>query len=184
MARLLGFVYTRVIIVDKVNYCCYQLFMNEKLVQRTTESDQSVHHSLGYWTSLIARAMEADFNKRLSGYGVTRVSCAVLGAIHFDEKKAPSELATFLGIDRAAITRLLDKLETQELIVRNRAGCDRRSVSLLVTQKGKALSEIAAQQSKAVNAQFTTGLNCENIEHYIATIKKMLANGKEPVGTL
>ncbi len=155
--------------------------MNKKSTQRTT---QSVHHSLGYWTTLIARTMEADFNKRLSGYGITRVAGAVLGAIHFDEKKTPSELAAFLRIDRAAVTRLLDKLETQELIERNRTGCDRRSVSLLVTPRGKKLSATIAQESRAVNAQFATGLSPEDIEQYIETIKKILANGRETVETL
>ena len=128
--------------------------------------------------------MEADFNRRLSGYGITRVAGAVLGAIHFDEKKTPSELAVFLSIDRAAVTRLLDKLEAQELIARNRTGGDRRSVSLLVTPKGKKLSATIAQDSKAVNAQFTTGLSSKDMEQYIETIKKMLANSKEPVDTL
>ncbi len=132
----------------------------------------------------MARTMEADLNKRLSGHGITRVAWAVLGAIYFDEKKTPSELAAFLSIDRAAITRLLDKLEVQELIARNRAGSDRRSVSLLVTPKGKTLSDTIAQESSAVNAQFTTGLSPENIEHYIETIKKMLENGKEAISTL
>ncbi len=155
--------------------------MNDKPAQRTT---QSIHHSLGYWTTLIARTMEADFNKRLSTYGITRVAGAVLGAIHFDKKKTPSELAAFLSIDRAAVTRLLDKLEVQELIARNRTGCDRRSVSLLVTPKGKTLSAKIAQESKAVNAQFATDLSPEDVEQYIETVKKMLANSKEPVNTL
>lgn len=155
--------------------------MDKKIAERTT---QSIHHSLGYWTSLMARTMEADLNKRLSGHGITRVAWAVLGAIHFDGKKTPSELAAFLRIDRAAVTRLLDKLESQELIARNRTGSDRRSVSLLVTPKGKTLSSTIAQESSAVNAQFTTGLSPENIEHYIETVKKMLANGKEAVSTL
>ncbi len=132
----------------------------------------------------MARTMEADLNKRLSGHGITRVAWAVLGAIHYDDKKTPSELAAFLSIDRAAVTRLLDKLEAQELIARNRTGCDRRSVSLLVTPKGKTLSATIAQDSSDVNAHFSTGLSPENIEHYIETIKKMLANGKETVGTL
>lgn len=158
--------------------------MNEKLAQQTTQTTQSIHHSLGYWTSLIARTMEADFNSRLSGFGITRVAGAVLGAIHFNGKETPSELAKFLSIDRAAVTRLLDKLESQGLVARNRTGCDRRSVSLLVTPKGKTLSATIAQESRAVNAQFTTGLSPENIEHYIETIKKMLANSKGTVGTL
>lgn len=144
----------------------------------------TIHRSLGYWSSLVARVMEAEFNKRLSGYEVTRVAWAVLGAVTYDGMTTPSELSYFLKIDRAAITRLLDKLETQELIVRSRKGNNRRSVVLQVTPKGEALATELAQLSKSVNAHFATGLSSEEGEQYIATVRKMLQNGQMTVGTL
>ena len=144
----------------------------------------AIHHSLGYWSSLIARVMEAEFNKRLSGYEVTRVSWAVLGAVTYDGKSTPSELADFLKLDRAATTRLLDKLESQGLIARNRKDSDRRSVMLQVTPKGKALSAELLQLSNSVNEQFASGLGPKEAEQYIATVRKMLANGDKAVGTL
>ena len=145
---------------------------------------RSIHQSLGYWTSLTARTMEAEFNKRLARFEITRVAWAVLGAIHSDGKSTPSQLAEFLSIDRAAITRLLDKLEKQKLIVRHRTDDDRRSVSLLLTPKGEALSVELARESQAVNAQFSDGLTPEEVGQYIATVKKILANGKRAVTAL
>lgn len=147
----------------------------------TQPANQSIHQSLGYWTSLAARAMEAEFNKRLARFGITRVAWAVLGAIHYDERSTPSELAEFLSIDRAAITRLLDKLETQELITRLRTGEDRRSVSIRLTPKGEALSVEIAPESEIVNAQFVAGLTSDEVEQYIVTVRKMLENSKRAV---
>lgn len=144
----------------------------------------AIHHSLGYWSSLIARLMEAEFNKRLSGYEVTRVSWAVLGAVTYDGKSTPSELADFLKLDRAAVTRLLDKLDDQGLVARTRGDSDRRSVMLQVTPKGKALSAELLRLSNSVNEQFASGLSPKEAEQYIATVKKMLANGDESVRTL
>ena len=155
--------------------------MNDTPTQPTT---RSIHQSLGYWTSLTARTMEAEFNKRLARFEITRVAWAVLGAIHSDGKSTPSQLADFLSIDRAAITRLLDKLEKQNLIIRDRTDEDRRSVFLLLTPKGEALSVELAQESQAVNAQFAAGLTPEEIEQYMATVRKMLANGKKAVTAL
>ena len=128
--------------------------------------------------------MEAEFNKRLARYGITRVAWAVLGAIHYDEKLTPSELAEFLSLDRAAITRLLDKLETQKLITRRRTGDDRRSVTLRLTPKGEAVSVEIAQESEVVNAQFKTGIAPEDVEQYIETVKKMLGNSSKAVSSL
>jgi len=128
--------------------------------------------------------MEAEFNKRLARFDITRVTWAVLGAVHYDEKSTPSELAAFLRIDRAAITRLLDKLEKQKLITRSRTGEDRRSVSLRLTAKGEALSVELARESEAVNAQFAAGFTPEDVDQYIETVRKMLANGSKAVTSL
>lgn len=128
--------------------------------------------------------MEAEFNKRLARFGITRVAWAVLGSIHYDEKLTPSELAEFLSLDRAAITRLLDKLETEKLITRRRTGDDRRSVALRLTPKGEAVSLEVAQESEIVDAQFATGIAPEDVEQYIETIKKLLGNGSKAVSSL
>lgn len=128
--------------------------------------------------------MEAEFNKRLSGHEVTRVTWAVLGAVTYDGVTTPSELSDFLKIDRAAITRLLDKLEVQELVVRSRKGNDRRSVMLQVTPKGEALAAELAQISKSINAQFAANLGSQEAERYIDTVKKMLKTGQKTVGKL
>jgi len=152
--------------------------------ENSTIESGAIHQSLGYWASLLSRTMEAEFNKRLSGYETTRVSWAVLGAIAYDGMKTPSELADFLKIDRAAITRLLDKLDAQGLIERIRRESDRRSVTLHVTPKGKALSAELLQLSNSVNKLFASGLSPKEAEQYIATIRKMLANGEKSVRTL
>ncbi|WP_425046512.1 MarR family winged helix-turn-helix transcriptional regulator [Primorskyibacter sp. S87] len=153
-------------------------------VENTAPESRSIHDSLGYWTSLMARTMEAEFNQRLSEFGVTRVSWAVLGAVHYDGITTPSELAKFLGIDRAAITRLLDKLVAQDLVSRDQKENDRRSISLQVTPKGASLAVELSRISKAVNAQFSDGLSDEEIEQYLVTVRKMLNNSKVTAGTL
>jgi len=150
----------------------------------TQSTTRSIHQSLGYWTSLAARTMEAEFNERLVRFGITRLAWAVLGAIHYDEKSTPSELAKFLSIDPAAITRLLDKLETQNLMTRRRTAEDRRSVCLRLTPKGEALSVELARESETVNAQFAAGLTPKDIDQYIVAVRKMLANGKKAVTAL
>lgn len=53
----------------------------------------------------------------------------------------PSDLVAFLETTPAAITTLLDRMERNELIVRERDEQDRRIVWLRVTEKGKAQGE-------------------------------------------
>ena len=145
---------------------------------------RSIHDSLGYWSSLLSRSMEAALNKRLAAYGVTRVSWAVLGAICFDEKRAPSEISAFLRLDRAAVTRLLDKLVDSGLVERGRDERDRRAVSIKATPKGRALAVELSRESEAVNADFAGLLTDEEAATFIRLARKMTRAGPTSLDTL
>jgi DNA-binding MarR family transcriptional regulator len=121
--------------------------------------------------------MECDFENRLNAYGVTRATCAILSAMKNDGKTTPASLASFIGIDGAAITRHLDRLEEQGLVVRERSTTDRRSVNLKLTRKGTGLVPKLVAESKATNAKFLAGLTSAEKQSLQTLIHKMLANG-------
>ncbi len=148
------------------------------------ESITSIHQSVGYWASLLSRSMETEFSRRLAPHGLTRMSYATLGAIVFDKKTTPSAISDFLGLDRGAVTRLLDKLEAQSLIVRDRSKNDRRSVSLEVTPTGENLVRSMLAESRAVNAQFTEILKPEDVDKFLELAKAMLAHTHTRVNSL
>jgi DNA-binding MarR family transcriptional regulator len=143
-----------------------------------TVDTTSIHQSVGYWVGLLSRTMEAEFSRRLAPHGLTRMSYAVLGAMVFDAKTTPSGIADFLGLDRGAVTRLLDKLEAQDLILRERGEDDRRSVSIEVTAIGKKLARQLQAHSRAVNAQFTAVLGRDETERFIELVKLMLTQAE------
>ncbi len=141
-----------------------------------SENSHSLQSSTGYWVTRLARAFEADLEKRLAVHEVTRASWAVLSAIQHHDKTTPAVLASFIGIDRAAITRHLDRLEKQGLIHRDRSITDRREVNLKMTQKGISLTSELAAESVATNTKFTAGLTQSENAAVQTSIKKMLSN--------
>ena len=120
--------------------------------------------------------MECDFENRLNVHGVSRAACAILTAITNDGKTTPASLASFIGIDGAAITRHLDRLESQGLLVRQRSTTDRRVVNLKLTRKGSRLVPKLIADSRATNAKFLTGLNSAEKQSLQGLVRKMLAN--------
>jgi len=136
----------------------------------------SIRLSTGYWVTRLARAMEAEFENRLGVHGVSRAACAILSAIRNDGKNTPAALASFIGIDPAAITRHLTRLEKNGLLVREQSTTDRRSVNLRLTRKGSRLLPKLIADSKATNAKFLTGLRTTEKETLHELIQKMLAN--------
>ena len=141
-----------------------------------TEQTYSIYSSTGYWVTRLARAIEADFEKRLETYGMTRATWAVLSAIFHDKKTTPVALASFIGIDGAAITRHLDRLEKQDLIVRDRSLSDRRSICLKITKKGALLVPQIVADSKTTNEKFLAGLKHSEMDQIVEIARKMIKN--------
>lgn len=145
-------------------------------MQPVTEETYSLQSSMGYWVTRLARAFEADFEMRLADHNMTRASWAVLSAIFHHDKTTPADLAAFIGIDGAAITRHLDRIVKQGLITRRRSAKDRRSINLKVTAKGAALVPKIAAYSMATNEKFLTGLSRSEKEAMQSIMRKMLSN--------
>ena len=143
---------------------------------RDLREEAFIHQSVGYWASLLARSMEAEFGHRLAPYGLTRMSYAVLGAMVFDGKSTPSGIADFLRVDRGAVTRFLNRLEAKKLIERERGTGDRRSVAIIVKPEGEALAKELQAHSRAVNARFTADLGPEGAGKFVDLVKAMLAH--------
>jgi MarR family transcriptional regulator for hemolysin len=139
-----------------------------------------LHTSTGYWVTLLARTMESYFEKRLKAHGVTRATWVVLSAIHNGAAKTPAAIATFIGVDCAAITRHLDRLEKLGLLERKPSATDRRSIVLKLTNKGKRLIPKIAKHSRETNEKFLKGLTSAEIDAIQAIIVKMLANSDAP----
>lgn len=147
------------------------------MTKARTDGDYSIMSSTGYWVTLLARSMECDLEERLKAHGITRATFAVLSAISHDKKTTPVALASFIGIDGAAITRHLDRVEKQGLILRERSVADRRSINLKLTRKGSGLVPKLVAASKATNQKFLAGLTSNEINGIQRAIHKMLSNG-------
>ena len=145
---------------------------------------KSIQDSTGYWVTRLARSMEQDFAKRLQPMEITRAAYAVLSAIHHDKKATPAELANYLGVDGAAVTRHLDRIEKQGLIQRNPSATDRRSIDIGLTEEGIRVVRQGRADSKTTNEKFTAGLTAAEVDHLQSTIRAMLANVEQTVSDI
>ena len=143
-------------------------------IRQMSENKISIQKSTGYWVTRLARSMERDFERRLKPLGITRGAFAVLSGIHHDKKKSPAELAAYLGLDGAAITRYLDRLEELGLIERKTNAADRRSTHLVLTAAGRRIVGQGLSASRATNEKFTAGLESAEIECFQTAIRQML----------
>ena len=86
-------------------------------------------------------------------------------------------LARDLEADPATVTRLLDRLETKELVVRERSTSDRRVVHVRATPLGAAMAqELTPVLADTLNAHLA-GFSTDEWQQLLVLLRRMLANG-------
>ena len=84
-------------------------------------------------------------DKHLEPQGVTAQQFKVLIMIARFCAETPADLCRMLSLDSGSMTRMLDRLEQKDLLVRTRSESDRRQVRLVLTDSGQALSDLLPQ---------------------------------------
>lgn len=90
-------------------------------------------------TSYHRLIQQAD--KLLSPLGLTAAQYGVVMMLARGEASTSSELCRLMEYDRGAMTRLLQRLESKELLTRSPDPADRRSQTLRLSRKGERLHE-------------------------------------------
>jgi DNA-binding MarR family transcriptional regulator len=100
---------------------------------------------LGYFLRRIQVWVFQDFLQTLAPLKIRPAQYSVLSVIEANPGSSQSDVADFLGIERARLARMLDRLEKRGYAERRASPRDRRSHALYLTRDGqKALKRIKA----------------------------------------
>lgn len=100
---------------------------------------------LGYFLRRIQVWVFQDFLQTLSRLKIRPAQYSVLAVIEANPGLSQSDVADFLGIERARLARMLDRLEKRGFAERRASPRDRRSHALFLTREGqKTLKRVKA----------------------------------------
>ncbi len=106
-------------------------------------SSLDVH--LGYWLRAVSNHVSHAFKTKVERHGVTVAEWVVLRALFDGDGVKPSELATTLGLTRGAISKLVDRLVTKDLVsVRGDARDGRAQLVTLKASGRRLVPKLAA----------------------------------------
>ncbi len=108
--------------------------------------------------------------------GITSMHIRVIKIV---EKKAPCtaiDIASFLGRDKAQVTRLLNALIEKGLITREPNPNDKRSHYLRIAEAGKVIMEKIRGIDKETLQQMTRNLKPEELEEFKRLARLMAEN--------
>ena len=130
---------------------------------------------IGYWLNRLRMQVHQSFEGRLEGYDVTIALWCILLALYNKDAASITELLKFIEVDKASISRVVDRLLTKELVV-HQQGADRRSGHIQLTTKGKALVPPLIQEAEENEQQFFGCLTLEEREQFRQLFYKLFLN--------
>ena len=135
-----------------------------------------LQQSVGYLVNRVAKEMKESLEAQMARHGTTAHQWAVLIRLYQGEAQTGNQLAALLGIDGAAVTRLLDRLEAKDLVVRRSHPLDRRAWLVELTAKGRALTPKLVPIALGVLEEFLTGFSRSEVDQLVQLLRKMLGN--------
>jgi DNA-binding MarR family transcriptional regulator len=111
-------------------------------MEHYTTRNFQLNETIGFLLNKARNIVTAEIDAALREFGITGQQMGILLSIEARWASTPFELSKLLTIDTGLMTRLLDKLETNDLLKRSRSEEDRRVINLFLTAKGR---EIATQ---------------------------------------
>lgn len=86
------------------------------------------------------------------------------------------ELAEKMGITTGSLTVLVDRLEKADLVERRPHETDRRSIRVLLTDKGRAHADEHHKLHSRLTQELTADMSREDMAALAGCLKRMLAN--------
>ena len=139
-------------------------------------ADFVIDESIGYLVKRVRSMLSVAVEREIAEYDVTYEQWGVLLMILTQRGDTAGGLARGMECDTGSMTRMLDRLEAKDLIVRTRSTDDRRRVQLELTASGKRLAErLVAAIVKVLNRHLV-GFSVDELELFKGFLRRMLAN--------
>ena len=123
-------------------------------------------------------------DRHMEPYGITAAQFKVLIIMAQFEVDTPAELCRHLSLDSGAMTRMLDRLEHKNLLVRQRSEADRRQVRLVLTEDGQALADLLPQVGADAMNQLAGAISPQELQSLEQILKKILLAAGDPITIL
>jgi MarR family transcriptional regulator for hemolysin len=134
-------------------------------------------HRFGADVALLARTWRAELDRRLSHLGLSQARWLVL--LHLARQPEPptqSELAQMIGVECPTLARLLDGLETQQLVRRVTVAEDRRAKRIeLLPGTEELIAQIEAIASE-LRGEVLVDIDQQELEVCQRVLGQMQAN--------
>jgi DNA-binding MarR family transcriptional regulator len=145
---------------------------------KTIDVNNTLAPLLGQVKLAILKGMDQEFllDQDLAALEVTAAQFVIIANLLKGIAKSACELCRAMDYDRGAMSRMIDRLESKNLLRRVALAHTRREQSIEVTEAGKAaFPKMQACLVKVLN-KLLNGVSKTQVQEVERTLKQMLAN--------
>ena len=123
------------------------------------------------------------FNNRIiRKEGLAMAQMVVLKHLQYDSPKSVSSIAQSLGVSKPTVTGIMNTLEKDGYITRNRDGADRREVIISLTDKSRKLFDSLESQGGYLMDELFSSIPQRDIENFSNAMKIVIGKIREKTG--
>ena len=137
-----------------------------------TTCDESFWRLIG----LTGQAMRSYADQRLKSYDLTVEQLQVMKQTDVDAGLPQRNLSSLTGKSPANMTRILDRLEKKNRIVRRHNPNDRRSILVFLTKEGKVLRDEVVNLFEGLRSELVRGIDKDKQLVAIEVLRAMRSN--------
>lgn len=123
---------------------------------------------------IAARKGQERAAERLAPLGLNVRMCGVLNLLKDQGPASQQEIGEQLGIDRTTMVEIVDELERQGIVRRERSASDRRSYAVTLTPGGKVKQRRAAEAFDAAAEDFFSPLSASDRDKLLGMLARLI----------
>lgn len=124
----------------------------------------------------VSKKMADMFNERLAAFGVTRVQWIAMYYLLKYGVMSQKDLADRMDLKESTVARLVDRMESENLIERIKDASDRRVTNIELTESGRKRIEELLPEGQKMSDFFSKGITDEEIEVFKRVLDKFMKN--------
>ena len=128
---------------------------------------------LGYRLRRAQGAMHRDFMAAVASLDLTQKQAATLWLINGNPGVAQVAVAAALGMDRATMMAIVDRLEDRRLVIRQRSSTDRRRQELYLTPAGQSALRKAKARIAKHEERFKSLFTAAELESLLTALQRL-----------
>jgi DNA-binding MarR family transcriptional regulator len=142
---------------------------------------QKREQSVGFQFGMFMRVFRKLIVKRFNEFdtGLTPDQFAILVKVQEEGEPTQTEISATMGLDKSAVLRVIDILESKHLIARINDAGDRRKKALVLTQKGSEKLHEAELLFEKLMTDVSQGINPGEVQDFLKTLEKMRTNAEQ-----